>query len=70
MENRDAIQRDLADKTIYCPVIWPLPKRALGICEVSDYISKNMLALPCDQRYRKSDIEHICNVLGQLLEIE
>jgi hypothetical protein len=68
IENRDEIQRKLAEKNIYCPVIWPLPRTAGDVCHVSNYLSKNMLALPCDQRYRKSEIEYIVDVLGQLLE--
>jgi len=70
VENRDEVQRKLAQNNIYCPVIWPLPNSAIGVCTVSEYISKNMLALPCDQRYGKSDMEHICKVLEQVLENE
>jgi hypothetical protein len=70
VKNRDMIQRALSEKNIYCPVLWPLPEAAKGICDVSDYISNNMLALPCDHRYKKAEIEHICNVLSQLLENE
>jgi hypothetical protein len=67
VDNRDIIQRALAERNIYCPVIWPLPKGAKDICEVSENISKSMIALPCDHRYRKSDMKHICNVLREIL---
>ena len=69
VENRDEIQSKLAKQNIYCPVIWPLPKSAIGVCEVSEYISKSILALPCDQRYNESDMEYICSLLKQVLEI-
>jgi dTDP-4-amino-4,6-dideoxygalactose transaminase len=68
LENRDIVQRKLAENKIYCPVIWPLPKNSIGICKVADYISNNMLALPCDQRYGKSDMENISRTLKQILE--
>lgn len=70
VEKRDTIQKLLSSKDIYCPVIWPLPKQANGVCKVSNYISENMLALPCDHRYDKDDIEYICNVVKQILENE
>lgn len=68
VDNRDKVQKKLAKKDIYCPVIWPLPKQAVGVCKVSEYISNHMLAIPCDHRYRKSDIECICNILDEILE--
>lgn len=61
--DRDRTQRVLAEKGIFCPVIWPLPQGAKGLCKVADYISTNMLALPCDHRYGSSDIEHIIKML-------
>ena len=63
INDRDGVQDTLASKGIYCPVIWPLPEGAKGICPVSDYISSNMLALPCDQRYDPSDMDYIAENL-------
>jgi hypothetical protein len=68
VENRDEIQNKLAKKNIYCPVIWPLPKKAIGVCEVSDQVSKHMLAIPCDHRYGATDMEYICDILSEILE--
>lgn len=68
VEDRDKIQQKLADNSIYCPVIWPLPKDARGVCNISDYISDHILAIPCDQRYKKADMEHICRVLKSCME--
>lgn len=61
--DRDRTQKVLAEKGIFCPVIWPLPYGAKGICKVADYVSTNMLALPCDHRYGSSDMEYIINML-------
>lgn len=68
VENRDKLQSVLALNNIYCPVIWPLPKDARGVCNTSDYISDHMLAIPCDQRYEQIDMEHICRVLMSYME--
>lgn len=68
VKDRDRIQNNLAKKNIYCPVIWPIPKGAKGICEVSEYIANHILALPCDQRYKEEDMDYICNVLKSLME--
>jgi len=66
VDSRNDVQQELANNGIYCPVIWPLPKKAVGICEVSDYISSNMLALPCDQRYVAIDMVHISTILKRI----
>lgn len=70
MNERDEIKNKLAKQGIYCPVIWPLPRQAIGVCEVSEYTSKHMLAIPCDHRYRATDIEYICDILSGILEDE
>ena len=68
VKNRDEIQFKLAQKNIYCPVIWPLPKGSVGICNVSNYISEHMLAIPCDQRYTEDDMNYICSTLKLIME--
>lgn len=68
VEKRDEIQSKLAKEDIYCPVIWPLPRQAIGVCEISDHISNHMLALPCDHRYTVNDMDYICQKLCKVLE--
>lgn len=67
VENRNYIQKRLSESGVYCPVIWPLEKQAEKLCVVSNGISQNMLALPCDHRYRPSDMEYIINSLQRIL---
>ena len=64
---RDALQRELAQRNIYCPVIWPIPQAARGVCETAEYTAKHMLALPCDQRYTTEDMEYIAATVKLLL---
>ena len=68
LENRGEIQRAMAQRGVYCPVIWPEPEAAHGVCEVSRYVTEHMLALPCDQRYTPEDMDFIADTLIEALE--
>lgn len=68
LENRGEIQRAMAQRGVYCPVIWPEPEAAHGACEVSRYVTEHMLALPCDQRYTPEDMDFIAETLIEALE--
>lgn len=68
VDNRDELQQAMAAKNIYCPVIWPLPQDAIGVCEISEYVSSHILALPCDQRYNDNDMKYIANTLKLIME--
>lgn len=61
VKNQKKAQAYLAQSNIYCPVIWPLQEKARGICAFSENIAAHMLAIPCDQRYSKKEIEYIGN---------
>lgn len=58
-ENRDLVQRELAKNRIYAPVLWPISENAAKTCINSNRFSKQMLALPIDQRYHFHDIEEL-----------
>ena len=68
LENRGEIQRAMAQHGVYCPVIWPEPEAAHGVCEVSRYVTEHMLALPCDQRYTPENMDFIADTLIEALE--
>ncbi|MEA4894597.1 MAG: sugar transferase [Oscillospiraceae bacterium] len=58
--NRTQLQKHMAERNIYLPVIWPMPPQVLGKCSGSvEYIYSKVLAIPCDQRYEISDMERI-----------
>lgn len=63
VENRDEVQKELAQKGVYAPVLWPISDEARKVCKVSAYISDSMLSLPIDQRYNYDDIEDIAKVV-------
>lgn len=67
LENRDAVQRAMAARDVYCPVIWPEPAEAAGVCPVSRSVVDGMLAIPCDQRYTEADMDFIAACLAESL---
>ena len=67
LENRDAVQQALALQNIYCPVIWPIPAQAQGICETCEATAAHILALPCDQRYSEQDMATIAETLKAII---
>lgn len=63
VDNRDEVQKQLAQKGVYAPVLWPIDSVARMTCENSAYISDHMLSLPVDQRYDWDDIEDIAKIV-------
>ena len=67
VEDRDEVQKKLAQKGVYAPVLWPINKDARMTCENSAYISDHMLSLPVDQRYDWDDIEDIARIVSETI---
>lgn len=63
VDNRDVVQKQLALRGVYAPVLWPIDEKAINICEVSAYVSDHMLSIPIDQRYNYDDIEDIASIV-------
>lgn len=62
---RSDIQRHLAREGIYCPIHWRTPSHPnLTLTENSKRIYDTILSVPCDQRYDKSDMERILEVVN------
>ena len=68
VQNRDAVQRVLFGRKIYCPsAIWPEPKAVSGVCPVSRHITEHMIAVLCDQRYTEADMDYLADNLIEAL---
>jgi dTDP-4-amino-4,6-dideoxygalactose transaminase len=67
VENQSYFQREMAKRGVFLPVIWPLPEDAIGECDVADYTSNHMLAIPIDQRYDEDDMISISNIIIEIL---
>ena len=59
VKNQQKVQTALAQAGIYCPVLWPVPQEAAGICPVAEHTATHMLGVPCDHRYTPADMEFI-----------
>lgn len=68
VENQNIIQRKLAERGVYAPVIWPLPKKAEGVCEVADDASNHMLGIPCDHRYMDEEILKVALIIEEVVK--
>lgn len=62
---RNELQSFLTKRGIFCPVIWPVPEKAVGICEVAEYTAEHMIGIPCDQRYSSIDMEYISEMIHE-----
>lgn len=63
VEDQEAVQRALAQRNVYCQVLWPLPEGGAAACENSRWFATHMLAVPCDQRYSVEDMRHIAGCI-------
>lgn len=66
-DNRNEVQKRLAEKNVFCQVLWPVPAQAGDICENSLWFSEHMLAVPCDQRYSIEDMKYISSAIKEVL---
>ena len=62
--NREKIQKYLASKNIFCPIIWPKSEYIKETSEETEYIYNNILCIPCDQRYNLQDMQKIIDEIN------
>ena len=64
-KERDSLQRFLAERGVYAPVLWPVGEENKDFLEGDEaYIFGHMLALPIDQRYGAAEMERIAEILA------
>lgn len=65
VENGNLLRKYLIERKIYIATLWPnvlsLPQ---NFCEY--YYAKNILPIPCDQRYTEEDMRYIAEVINNL----
>lgn len=66
VDDQAACQSLLAARGVFCPVIWPVPREALGICPLAEHTAAHMLGVPCDHRYTPADMEYIA---GEIVRV-
>lgn len=67
VEDRDKVQQYLQQHGVFAPVLWPKAEEMKAEINIDvQYIYEHLLALPCDQRYSKYDMNRIVNLLKHL----
>ena len=66
IENAEEIRNELIKNKIYIPVLWPNVLNELTDNTIEYNFAKNILPLPCDQRYSIDDMEKMCKILQKI----
>lgn len=61
------IRRSLLEKKIYIPTLWPNVLESLAKKEIEYVLAKDVLPLPCDQRYDLNDMQYLINEVYRCL---
>ena len=64
VNDRFALQRLLAQDSVYAPVIWPVEDDRVLINDEVKYIYDHVLAIPCDQRYDLEDMQRVVDIIN------
>ena len=65
LENGSEIRKLLQQKKIYIPTLWPDVLETCGENSVEYNFAKNILPIPCDQRYGKEEMDFIIKNLKE-----
>lgn len=68
LENGAEVKKKLIAHKIYVPTLWPNVLEDLPETMYECQLAKNILPLPCDQRYCREDMEYVCNILQMQME--
>ncbi|CAN5609702.1 hypothetical protein BH23GEM9_BH23GEM9_23400 [soil metagenome] len=63
--DRDSIQRELFRNEVFPPVHWSLPAEVHSTFAESHRLSREILTLPCDQRYGRDDMERVARLVRE-----
>ena len=66
LENGSEIRKEKQKKKIYIPTLWPNVLDDMAEDSLEYRLTKNILPLPCDQRYDHSDINYIMEAVYKL----
>lgn len=68
VDDRPALQKELALQHIYAPVLWPVCTKDVLINSIIEFMFDHLLAIPCDQRYDEKDMKKIISVINGLAD--
>ena len=67
LKARDEVRRRLFEASIFPPVHWPIQGVVPDEFEESHRLAREMMTLPCDQRYDAEDMGRIVRLLRSVL---
>lgn len=68
IENGEDVRKKLLSKKIYIPTLWPDAIKNSNSTEREIYFAKNILPIPCDQRYGMEEMNYILKSLNEVME--
>lgn len=70
VENRNQLQKRLAEVGIFCTIIWPLSVEQRSVSDIAKYTEEHMLAIYCDQRYTTEDMRYVVSRIMEFSDEE
>lgn len=68
LENAVEIKKKLAEQKIYIPTLWPNVLEEVSRENIEYKYAKNILPVPCDQRYNEEDMKRIIELIDAFKE--
>lgn len=65
VEHGAELKKQLIEHNVFVPTLWPNVLRDMKETDLEYHIVKDILPLPCDQRYSQEDMQHIINLIFQ-----
>lgn len=63
VENGEEIRKKLIDNKIYISMLWPNVPKSVSEDSIEYIYSKNIIPIPCDQRYNSDDMNYIIDIV-------
>lgn len=63
VENGEEIRKKLIENKIYISMLWPNVPKSVSEDSIEYIYSKNIIPIPCDQRYNSDDMNYIIDIV-------
>lgn len=63
IDGGEKLKRELIKNKIYIPTLWPNVEELVNTQDFEYELQKNLILIPCDQRYFVGDMEHIVRII-------
>lgn len=67
LSQAEKVREKLIENKIYVPTLWPNVLEDMGDKSLEYKYAKNILPIPCDQRYSIKDMEYIVRIIAKIL---